>query len=98
MARIRVAVATVSTALLLLLVVPGARAQSSSANVRVTGGAYVSADQMGGTGTYTDAVLQRCGTDRRQQNEPTLAIDPRNTNVWTSGSNDYCTITTAEDA
>jgi hypothetical protein len=62
-----------------------------------TGSTYVSADQMGG-GTYTDGVLQRCGVDRRMQNEPTLAIDPRNTSVWTSGANDYCTVPTAGDA
>src|SRR5579863_6508009 len=71
-------------------------------NVRVTvddgtNGSYVSADQLAG-GTYTDGVLSRCGTDRRQQNEPTLAIDPRNTSVWASGSNEYCTVPTVGDA
>jgi hypothetical protein len=70
--------------------------------VRVTNdngsnGSYLSADQLSG-GSYTDAVLQRCGVDRRQQNEPTLAIDPRNHNVWTSGANEYCTTPTAGDA
>jgi len=57
----------------------------------------VSADKLAG-GSYADAVLQRCGIDRRQQNEPTLAIDPRNTTVWASGANDYCTVPTAGDA
>ena len=75
---------------------------TAGVNVRVTSdngsnGSYVSADQLGG-GTYTDGVLQRCGSDRRQQNEPTLAIDPRNTSIWASGSNDYCTIPTVGDA
>jgi len=73
---------------------------SAGANVRVTvdqSGTYVSADKLSG-GTYTDAVLARCGVDRRMQNEPTLAIDPRNTSVWASGSNDYCTVPTAGDA
>jgi hypothetical protein len=73
---------------------------SAGTNHRVTvdaGSVYQSADQLSG-GTYTDAVLQRCGTDRRQQNEPTLAIDPRDPSVWASGSNDYCTIPTTGDA
>jgi Neuraminidase (sialidase) len=73
---------------------------TAAANVRVTNdatGSYMSADQLAG-GTYTDPVLQRCGQDRRQQNEPTLALDPRNPSVRTSGSNDYCTIPNTTDA
>src|SRR5215472_952450 len=69
------------------------------ANVRVTndqGGAYVSADKLAG-GSYSDGVLARCGVDRRMQNEPTLAIDPRNHSIWAAGSNDYCTVPTAGD-
>src|SRR5579859_3011413 len=78
------------------LLQPGAAraAPTIGANVRVTvdtGSTYLSADQLAG-GIYTDGVLQRCGIDRRMQNEPTLAIDPRNTSVWTSGSNDYCAV------
>ena len=68
-------------------------------NVRVTndnGTSYLSADQLAG-GSYTDAVLQRCGHDRRMQNEPTIALDPRNTDVRTAGSNDYCTVPKAGD-
>lgn len=73
---------------------------TAGANVRVTndqGGAYVSADQLAG-GSYTDGVLARCGIDRRMQNEPTLAIDPRDPSVWLAGANDYCTLPTAGDA
>jgi len=73
----------------------------ASGNVRVTNDAggvpYVSADALAG-GTYTDKTLQRCGVDRRMQNEPTIAIDPRNPSVRTSGSNDYCTVPTNGDA
>jgi hypothetical protein len=74
---------------------------SATANVRVTldnDTSYLSADQVGGTGTYTDAVLSRCGHDLRPQNEPTLAIDPRDASVWVAGANDYCTVPTAGDA
>jgi hypothetical protein len=96
------AAAMVAAALAVLIVVAGAGALATAgSDVRVTvdtGSVYVSADQMGGSGTYTDAVLQRCGVDRRMQNEPTLAIDPRNSMVWASGSNDYCTVPTAGDA
>ncbi|HKW58241.1 MAG TPA: sialidase family protein [Candidatus Dormibacteraeota bacterium] len=70
-------------------------------NIRVTndqGSAYVSADVLGGTGSYTDSTLARCGVDRRMQNEPTIAIDPRDTRVRTSGSNDYCAVPTNHDA
>jgi hypothetical protein len=79
----------------------GASALSPPNNVRVTidtASSYVSADVMGGTGTYTDTTLQRCGIDQRMQNEPTIAIDPRNTAVQASGSNDYCTVPTNGDA
>jgi len=77
-----------------------AGAPAAGPNVRVTvdqAGSYVSADQLGG-GSYTDGVLARCGVDRRMQNEPTLAIDPRDTRVWTAGSNDYCAVPTVGDA
>jgi hypothetical protein len=73
---------------------------TSPSNVRVTvdtASAYVSAAALGG-GSYTDATLQRCGVDQRPQNEPTIAIDPRNTAVRTSGANDYCTVPTIHDA
>lgn len=94
-----VSVTAVATATCLLTGAP-ASAATASPNVRVTvdqGSAYVSADQMAG-GTYTDGVLARCGVDRRMQNEPTLAVDPRDPNVVTAGSNDYCTVPTAGDA
>jgi hypothetical protein len=78
-----------------------AAAAPAPSNVRVTvdtGSSYISADAMGGTGTYTDTTLQRCGIDRRMQNEPTVAVDPRNPAVQSSGSNDYCTVPTNGDA
>jgi hypothetical protein len=38
----------------------------------------------------SDATMAACSTGRRSQNEPTVAVDPHNTSVVTSGSNDYC--------
>lgn len=102
MFRIRPATLAGAIGLAAALVFPvGGAASSTPTNVRVTvdsASSYVSADVMGGTGTYTDATLQRCGVDQRMQNEPTIAIDPRNTEVQTSGSNDYCTVPTNGDA
>jgi hypothetical protein len=50
---------------------------------------YVKAN--GRTPTPGDAITA-CGTNRRQQNEPTSAVNPANPDVITSGSNDYCTV------
>jgi hypothetical protein len=70
--RFAVALASVVAASAALLL-PGATAAvsgpSAGANVRATvdngvNGPYMSADELAG-GSYTDAVLQRCGTDRR---------------------------------
>ena len=43
------------------------------------------------TGTpYTDPVLTACSQSRGRQNEPAVAVDPRNTQVIVGSSNDYC--------
>src|SRR5213083_3137099 len=38
----------------------------------------------------SDATMAACSTGRRSQNEPTIAVDPHNTQVVVAGSNDYC--------
>jgi hypothetical protein len=51
---------------------------------------YVSAYTLA-TGTpYTDQTLAECSISRGRQNEPAIAVDPRNTNVILGSSNDYC--------
>lgn len=50
---------------------------------------YVKAN--GATPSAGDAIT-RCGQNRRQQNEPSVAIDPRQTSIVVAGSNDYCTV------
>jgi hypothetical protein len=38
----------------------------------------------------TDATMLNCSGNKRSQNEPAVAVDPRDTNIVTAGSNDYC--------
>jgi hypothetical protein len=45
----------------------------------------------------SDATTEACSSDRRAQNEPSVAVDPHSTNVVVSGSNDYCTQVTNPD-
>jgi hypothetical protein len=39
---------------------------------------------------YTDATLTECSVARGRQNEPAVAIDPRDSQVILGSSNDYC--------
>jgi hypothetical protein len=51
------------------------------------------------TGTaYTDATLDECSRARGRQNEPAVAVDPRNPRVVLGSSNDYCGVYNATDA
>src|SRR5438034_2859388 len=72
-------------------------AQAGPANVRLTNdapalGGYVS-DYTLVTGTaYTDDVLTTCSQSRGRQNEPAVAVDPRDPLVIVGSSNDYCPV------
>jgi hypothetical protein len=39
---------------------------------------------------YTDATLDECTVSRGRENEPSVAVDPRDTSVLLGSSNDYC--------
>src|SRR5579864_485160 len=71
----------------------GAASLALSQNVRLTNdaaGGYTSVYTLA-TGTpYTDLVLAECSIARGRQNEPSVAVDPRNTQVLIGSSNDYC--------
>ena len=54
------------------------------------GGGYVSADDIAGLAPYTDATLDECSRARGRQNEPALAINPRDSRVMIGSANDYC--------
>src|SRR5437899_7758392 len=56
------------------------------------GAGYVSAYTLA-TGTpYTDATLNECTISHGRQNEPAVAVDPRNTSLLLGSSNDYCAV------
>jgi len=83
-----------AAAALVALIVAVPAAQAQPADVRLTNdganGAYIS-DYTMVTGTpYTDAFLTTCSHSRGRQNEPAVAVDPRNTLVIVGSSNDYC--------
>jgi hypothetical protein len=76
----------------ILLVI--AQASSPGADVRLSndfpGGGYVSAYTLATGIPYTDPVISECSIARGRQNEPSVAVDPRNTGVLIGSSNDYC--------
>ena len=45
----------------------------------------------------TDASTRGCSTGRRPQNEPSVAVDPSDTEVIVAGANDYCRQTVGGD-
>src|SRR5438067_12504428 len=61
-----------------------------------TNGGYVS-DYFLVTGQpYTDPVLTACSQSHGRQNEPAVAVDPRDTRVIVGSSNDYCPVFNAD--
>jgi hypothetical protein len=62
--------------------------ETAAADTRVTrddtAGSYTRYD--GGS----DATMLSCSTGRRTQNEPSVAVDPFDSDVMVAGSNDYC--------
>src|SRR5262249_43479342 len=64
-----------------------------SQNVRLTNdqaGGYTSVYTLATGFSYTDPVLDECSIARGRQNEPVVAVNPRNQNVLIGSSNDYC--------
>jgi hypothetical protein len=77
-------------------------AAQASADVRLTHDAvdpgYVSSYTLATGVAYTDATLQECSRARGRQNEPAVAVDPRNPSVILGSSNDYCGVYNRSDA
>jgi hypothetical protein len=72
----------------LVLVLGAVGPAGAQANVRVTRdstpGSYLRYDGA------SDATMEACSTGRRSQNEPSVAVNPRNPQIVVAGSNDYC--------
>jgi hypothetical protein len=86
-------------ALATLVVVGIAGASTPGGDVRLTndchpdggcGAGYVSAYTLATGNAYTDQTLNECTISKGRQNEPAVAVDPRDTSVLLGSSNDYC--------
>jgi hypothetical protein len=81
-------------AVAMLAVVGVAGASSPGTDARLTndvGDGYVSNWTLNHPADpYTDATIRECSNSRGRQNEPAVAVDPRNTEVLLGSSNDYC--------
>jgi hypothetical protein len=91
----------VAFALLCVMGVPAA--QAGPANARLThddgsNGGYVSDYTLVTANPYTDDVLTACSQSRGRQNEPAVAVNPRNPQVVVGSSNDYCGVFQASGA
>src|SRR5919197_2875672 len=93
--------------LAVFLAVGGAGASTPGADARLTndchplagcGAGYISAYTLATGIPYTDATLAECTISRGRQNEPAVAVDPRNTSVLLGSSNDYCGVYNRLDA
>src|SRR5437016_5155420 len=81
-----------------LVLVASAAGSTPGADVRLSndcqgicaGGGYTSAYTLATGIPYTDQTLDECSISHGRQNEPTVAMDPRNTDVILGSSNDYC--------
>jgi hypothetical protein len=83
----------------MLIAVGIAGASTPGADARLTndchpdagcGAGYVSSYTLATGVPYTDQTLDECSISHGRQNEPSVAVDPRNTSVLLGSSNDYC--------
>ncbi|WP_270887775.1 sialidase family protein [Pedococcus sp. 5OH_020] len=75
------------------LTATAAPASTPRSDVRLSNdraGGYTSTYTMATGQPYTDATLTECSRSRGRQNEPSVAIDPRDQRVMVGSSNDYC--------
>src|SRR5437868_4557719 len=93
--KTRIVLIGLMTSLLAVVTWASAWGSTPGADVRLTNddpalAGYVSADALAGLAPYTDATLAECSRSRGRQDEPSIAIDPRDSQVMVGSSNDYC--------
>jgi len=71
-------------------VVTAADVRLSNDDLLGSGGGYTSVYTLATGNAYTDDVLKECSIARGRQNEPSVAMNPRNPQVLVGSSNDYC--------
>ena len=101
MLTVRGIVCLAALAVACVVVVPAAQATGS--DVRLTNddpslSGYVSDYTLVTGQPYSDDVLAACSQSRGRQNEPAVAVDPRNRRVIVGSSNDYCGVFQATGA
>src|SRR4051794_32408856 len=80
------------TWILMLAAMRLAAADVRLSNDSIPTGGYVSAYTLA-TGTpYSDLMIQECSIARGRQNEPAVAMNPRDPQVIVGSSNDYCAV------
>jgi hypothetical protein len=89
--------ALVAAVAVALLVPTSASASTPGADVRLsndaaTAGGYTSDYTLVTDTPYSDPTITECSRSRGRQNEPAVAVDPRNTSVIVGSSNDYCAV------
>src|SRR3954453_21502586 len=62
------------------------------------GAGYVSEYTLATGNAYTDRTLDECTWSHGRQNEPAVAVDPRDPTVLLGSSNDYCGVYNTTDA
>jgi hypothetical protein len=96
MTKVRGLTIVAAFALACLVGVSGAEAGPTNARLTNDNSSYVS-DYTLVTGiAHTDDVLTACSQSRGRQNEPAVAVDPRDTHVIVGSSNDDCGVFAAD--